>query len=644
MKPLLKCLSSLEIACQGGDQQVVETELKSAEELISRGLSQTLQQTDISSRKEVRQELKSRLTIFWSKIGKTNGTITLKQKARLREVSTLILQFVTKETGGGLPSVKLETELARAWLKTSRDWLNARQFHQSISAAEKSIEICISERHNDSTKALTITAEAHLVIVDSSWKDPTKGTEAAIQHIKEVLPIKDLWSRFDERCRLIELLHDIAESQSRQKESGLAYQTLTLTKELIDNSGVIPSSLKSKIKRLESHILLCSGQVQKALTAAKQSYELQSSCVSLFQYCKVQCYCLPEEVGDEPLTDLVKKLRNHDDYNSQIAISLSSSLVKVGNSSLACSLLSQKSKNDFSVSCKLFSLLVDTGDVDQAYKVVSQIVSDFFNDVSNSSGTLPTEKVTFLYATIFSKAEQLADVSQKIKWMTQALRIVPPSKSLDICKISRSLSQLHLKNDECTSALKFAKMAEERDPNSVLTIDTLVKTYLALDDLTNTEECIQKLKDIQDSRKPLIAASCAHAAYQKQYFTLAAHALAVLAACPFDGSDVLTASDRIQLLVNLIICYEKDAPQASVVRGHVTSVLKSALEIFKSNPSLVSNTSTSVIPTVSWWKHKADSHSLFSLSSSFSKLLGDRKNELFSLLRYVILISPYYAT
>eukprot|EP00659_Diplonema_papillatum_P013958 gene13958-21348_t len=112
-------LEKLRAACEAGDDAAVSASLKTAEEMLSSG-----HECFVRLGVEERRKVKGALTAAWSAVSGLSGggSGAARDKARARRLCSEVLETVV----GSTPSAKLEQEVAKAWLRTGRDWLLAQ--------------------------------------------------------------------------------------------------------------------------------------------------------------------------------------------------------------------------------------------------------------------------------------------------------------------------------------------------------------------------------------------------------------------------------------------------------------------------------------------------------------------------------------
>ena len=545
--------------------------------------------------RSLRRDMKAHLTSLWASFSKLPDTVPSELKARLREVSSRALVAVL----GSSPTAPLQAELGRVWLKTSREWLCARNPQRAVTC----VDVALS--HADTAckggaAAATLRSDCLLANVEARWR-------ADMDPLQYARSLGDaLWQICEDGEKMAQLLFEVAEAAHGEKRMGDCVDTLSLAQEC---PAALAPRTQARLLRLQTHSYLGLQQPAAALQAVEKSLTLHPTCVGKYLLCKCKL-----QVGSyAEATAILEALRADPDFSGRMALGLSNALIAAKLTKEAASLLSGVTSHVTEASLRLFGILCES-DTDEAYQLLCRVSSLHIRQVE----TLPDTQLVSFYATAFSKAQHLKG-DEAIKWMTKVVDFIPPSRTEDRVRAYLGLAHLHLALDRNADALTSALQALKLAPDCYA-LYVVAFAHISLDSVGEAQEAMQRLAaQTGDFRSRLLHCLAQHA-HTRGYNMLAADAFALL----LDETTPYTAEERLQLTLNMVLCCEGDDDVAAKKR--VCDGVRSAAVLLESH---------GVSPDeLLWWKCKADENRLYDVSAVLCRQAGDTAGALCSTLRH----------
>ena len=590
---LLKALEALAHYCTGGthDAEALEAALAAVEALCDA--------RDATLVADERRRVKAMLASLWLGISKlAPATVKASAKARMREACTRALHIAL---GAGQVSGKMEVELAKAWAKTGREWLCARSPAKAVSCTDAALAHARAAPRSDKVAALV--ADCHGTGIEARWK----GRSGALAYARSAGAA--LWGGGEaETERLLDLLYQMAEAAHADKRMGDCVDVISFALASSPAAAPLPPQVHARLLRLRAHAQLALLNAQAALAAVREANELNPTCTGAYLLCK----CLLQTKRTEEATQVLAKVVGHRDFTARMAIGLSQALVQAELLDEAISVLRGLPTKTPGSNVKLFSLTCER-DTAAAFDMLCQISAQHINGMQ----TLDDTELVVLYSTAFTAAQRLEGQASLV-WMQKVADVIPPSNSVDKAKVMRCMAHAYLADDCYTEALGCASQAAVVDPDSAYTQYLLFVIHISLDNAAHAQDALHKLASVQDAAKGKLASGAAQHAYDKGYRVLAADALSVVSGAM--EADAPT-EERLQMLVNMLLCYEGGQEEAKVAR-----TIRTAADLLTHAPPDDEE--------LLWWKCKADEHKQFRVAADICGVVGDDEGAVYSMLRH----------
>ena len=221
--------------------------------------------------RSLRRDMKAHLTSLWASFSKLPDTVPSELKARLREVSSRALVAVL----GSSPTAPLQAELGRVWLKTSREWLCARNPQRAVTC----VDVALS--HADTAckggaAAATLRSDCLLANVEARWR-------ADMDPLQYARSLGDaLWQICEDGEKMAHFLFHIALEAHR----GARHEECIDMLSLAQHCPALSPPAQARMLHLQAESHLCLQHMQSALKAVTAALATHPTCVGKYLLCK----------------------------------------------------------------------------------------------------------------------------------------------------------------------------------------------------------------------------------------------------------------------------------------------------------------------------------------------------------------------